>query len=257
MTPQVFSFNGKAFDAKSTGLENLYGFWGAIECVDLDQDGDLDLVLGNIGENFAINVDEKHPLKVYIADFDKNGTIDKVFAKTVDEKEVPVFLKRETMDQFPALKSQSLKHASFAQKELKDLFDSNILKTAEKYQVNYLKSIVAINNGDGTFVPMELPTEAQYACITAIKSLDINMDGKLDILLAGNSKNMIPQFNTLDACRGIVLQNMGKTNFNYLKNSGFEMKGQVKDLQLLNFAGKTLIIGTENNDYPKVFRLNE
>ncbi|AWV99945.1 VCBS repeat-containing protein [Arcticibacterium luteifluviistationis] len=257
MEPITYRFKAGKFDRIENGLENLYGFWGAITSSDLDNDGDIDLVLGNIGQNFSLKVNQEKPIKMFVYDFDGNGTTDKVMTKTINGRDVPVFLKREMMDQFPALKSNNLKHADYADKSLADLFGNKALENSKTLEVNYLKSIIALNNGDGTFTVRELPTEVQLACIKAITIKDVNGDSFGDIILAGNSRNMIPQFNTLDASRGSLLINDGKNNFVPSTSSGLNLPGEVKDLNFVTLRNKNILVAARNNKQPLFYLLNE
>ncbi|MCP9766678.1 CRTAC1 family protein [Lacihabitans sp. LS3-19] len=257
MSPKVYEFKNKKFETINSGLENLSGFWGEIKAADLDNDGDLDLVLGNIGENFALKASEGNPLKLWVADFDENNQIDKILTKRVNGKDVPVFLKREMMEQFPILKAKSLKHEDYAKKSIEDLFDNKKIMNAQKSEVNTLKSIIALNNGKGHFTITVLPFQAQLSCINAVNITDINHDGQPDILLAGNFTGYIPQFTRLDACRGITMMNQGKGKFEVIKNikSGFTTSGEVKDLKFITVGNKKLLISLSNNSVPQFFEL--
>jgi hypothetical protein len=77
------------------------------------------MVLGNMGENFTLHTQLDAPLKIWVKDFDKNGSIDKILTKTIDEKDSPVFLEKRNGKQFPALKKQILQHAEYAKKSCK------------------------------------------------------------------------------------------------------------------------------------------
>ena len=99
--------------------------------LDVDGDKDLDLVLGNIGDNFSLKATPDAPLKQWINDFEKNGTLDKVMTKTLNGKDVPVFLKREMAEQFPFLKTKILKYTDYATKTLQDLFPSDVLNACQ------------------------------------------------------------------------------------------------------------------------------
>ncbi|KPM48219.1 VCBS repeat-containing protein [Jiulongibacter sediminis] len=253
METMVFANQDGQFVAKNnTGLVNLKGFWSALNITDIDNDGDPDLLLGNMGENFSFEVDSDKPFKVWVADFDHNNTIDKVFSKTIDGEDKPVFLKRDITDQFPSLKNASLKHADYASKTIQDLFEKNSIEQSIVKEVNYLKSIVARNNGDGSFSVEEMPIEIQFSCVNDIISHDVNKDGFNDLILAGNNTHMIPQFGTLDACRGNVLLNTGGKGFQTAKNSGLNLKGNVRQLSLLN---DDLLLVLINNQKPKTYQL--
>lgn len=257
MAPQTFKIQGDKLNLVKSGIENLSGFWGAIKPVDLDNDGDNDLVLGNIGENFALKANNDAPLKLFVADFDNNQTIDKILTKTIDNKDVPVFLKKEMMEQFPFLKAKSLKYSDYSSRTITDLFESDLLNKAQTNKVNFMNSIVAINNGKGQFTVSLLPTLAQISCINTIEIFDYNADNKPDIFLGGNFTKYLPQFTRLDACSGIVVKNQGNNKFLSIDSdiSGFKTNGEVKDLKTIKISGHNYIIALANNNMPQLFKL--
>ena len=257
MSPVIFTLKGKTLQKIETGLEEMTGFWGALQVQDIDNDGDNDLILGNMGENFTLKASAEAPLKIWVKDFDGNGSIDKIMTKTIDGKDVPVFLKREMAEQFPALKKQILKHSDYAKKSLSDLFPADILKGALVKNIKTCKSVIALNDGKGKFTIVDLPETIQLSCVNAIAYYDLNRDGLKDLILGGNYTGFIPQLGAIDASRGNVLMNKGKGNFKALTNqeSGFLMNGEVKQISPLIIQGKTNFIALINNDVPKVFRL--
>lgn len=256
MYPQVYTFNGKNFIQLSTGLENLYGWWQSMEVADVDMDGDMDLVLGNLGENFYLQPDDKNPVKIWMNDFDKNGTVDKIFTKTVEGKDVPVFTKREVTDQIPSLKKLNLKHHDYAGKTIQELFKDNIKDAAVK-MVNYASSCIAINDGKGKFTIKKLPATIQLSSVNAIKILDINGDKFPDIIAAGNCLDLLPQFCRLDASYGHVLINDRKGGFIDLPNqqSGIEVKGQTRDIITFRKNTNQYILFLENDDFPALYKI--
>lgn len=257
MSPVIVTYKNKRFEQLTSGLENLNGFWGRVEAVDIDNDKDLDLVLGNSGDNVMFKANAENPLKVWVSDFDNNGIMDKILTKTVDGEDKTIFLKRETMEQFPFLKTQNLKHSEFATKSISDLFDKNILSKGIVKKVDFQQSCVAINDGKGVFTVKELPVEAQFSCINATYCVDLNNDGLKDIILGGNNHNFTPQFSTLDAFKGKILLNMGKGNFKAVsdRNSGFRVDGEMKQIAPISINGKRSFIILVNNSTPKVFSL--
>lgn len=259
MNPMAFTYQNGAFTEVKTGLENYQGFWGRIEAVDIDNDKDLDLVLGNIGDNFMLRASENRPVKIWVSDFDNNGLIDKILTKTVDGEDSPVLLKREMMEQFPILKKENLKHSAYATKRLKDLFTSDVLSKATIKQVNYMHSAVAINDGKGNFRLSVLPVEAQISCINATYCVDINNDGLKDILLGGNNYNFIPQFSRLDAFKGKVLLNKGKGVFVAVSDhlSGFAPQGEMTQLKPVKINGTPYMISLLNNALPQLFKIGQ
>ncbi len=259
MSPVVLQNKGRSFQPMTTGLEGYTGFWGVVKTLDIDADGDQDLVLGNMGENFTLKANLDAPLKIWVKDFDKNGSIDKVLSKTIDGKDVPVFLKREMAEQFPALKKQILRHSEYATKTIQDLFPSDVLEGSVNKTVAFCKSVVAINDGKGHFTIQYLPEVVQLSCVNAIETTDVNHDGKPDLILGGNYTGFIPQLGMIDASRGNVLLNKGKGQFEVLVDAkhGFLMNGEVKQILPITIKQKESYLALLNNQVPMVFQLKQ
>ncbi|WP_227990745.1 VCBS repeat-containing protein [Flavisolibacter ginsenosidimutans] len=258
MAPKIFSYrNGNFEELKNTGLENLYGWWQSLAVADVNGDGKEDLILGNIGENFYLRPTEKTPVKLWVKDFDGNGTPDQFLTRTVDGKDMPVFLKREITEQFPALKKDNLKHADYAKKSIQDLFGEKVLKDAAVLPFNYCSSIIAINKGNGQFEAQPLPLYVQLSSVNAICVTDVNGDGKVDLLLGGNLFTFPPQFGRLDASYGHLLLNNGKGSFNYVetRSSGINVKGEIKDIKEISSKNGRYYLFTQNDSLPVLYRL--
>ena len=255
MYPHVYSYNGKSFDEIKTGLENMFGWWQSMAVADVNLDGHPDLILGNIGQNFYLKADNEHPVKLWIKDFDQNGTADKIFTKTVDGKDIPVFTKREITDQIPSLKKLNLKHHDYASKTIQQLFPDEI-KNANVKQVNYTASCIAYNDGKGHFTIKELPQQVQLSSVNAIKVVDINNDTYPDIIAGGNFFDLLPQFCRLDASYGHVLMNDKKGYFSEMPGTrtGIDVGGQTRDIISLKFKNDDCILFLENNDFPVMYK---
>lgn len=256
MYPHVFSFNGKKFVELKTGLENLNGWWQSMAVADVDKDGDMDLILGNLGENFYLKPDSANPVKLWIKDFDNNGTVDKVFSRTVNGKDVPVFMKKEIIDQVPSLKSLNLTNEDYATKTIQQLFGTGIEGAQEK-KVNFAASCVAYNDGKGHFKIKKLPFEMQLSSVNAIKMKDINNDGYPDIITGGNFFDLLPQFGRLDASAGNVLLNDKKGNFETVpeKYTGIYVPGETRDIVSFKYKNDDCILFLENDNFPVTYKL--
>jgi len=259
MAPSVFKFSDGKLKKIDSGLDSYHGFWGTLKVADLDNDGDPDLVLGNIGENFSLKASEKEPLKIWINDFNKNGNIDKVMTKTVGSRDIPVLLKRELTTQFPFLKKKNIKHSEYAKNSIQELFPEDVMRSSYERSVNYLKSAIAVNDGKGHFTLTALPDMMQFSCLNAIESLDVNKDGKPDLVVGGNFSHFIPQLGALDACRGNILINKGNLKFDVLfsTQSGYAIDGELKQISSIKINGKPYLINLINNSKPVLFRVNK
>lgn len=256
MAPQSFSYTDGRFTRMNTGLSELTGMWGGVAVADIDGDKDNDLIIGNIGENFSLNADAEHPLKLWVNDFDKNGILDKVMTKTIDGRDIPVYLKREMADQFPFLKAKILKHSDYATKALQDLFPAPVLEACQVKTLTYRRSIVAINDGKGAFTVRDLPAAVQMTCVNAIACEDLNNDGRKDVVLGGNFTHFTPQLGMIDACQGVVLLNQSGGAFKVLssKESGYLTSGEVKQISPLVINKQRYLLNLINNAAPALFK---
>lgn len=255
MYPHIYTFNGKQFIEQKSGLENQLGWWQTVVAADIDNDGDTDLVLGNLGENFYLRASNNAPVKVYLKDFDKNGTIEKIFSHTINGEDMPVFLKKDITEQLPALKKENLKHQDFAPKTIQALFPNN-LSDATVLTVNTAASIIAINNSNKGFTVQPLPYQLQLSSIQALVVDDINKDGNKDILAAGNFFDLLPQFCSIDASYGNLLLGNGKGGFIVAKpqQSGISINGQIKQVLPLQVKNQPGYLFLQNNQHPLYLR---
>ncbi len=243
--------NGKFTNATSDfGFDKTNGWWNCIHIADLDSDGDMDLIGGNLGFNSRLQASKNEPLKLYAKDFDNNGSIDPVLAYFNDGKLYPLPLRDMMIKQMPLLKKKFVYYADYGKATLNDVFPKNDLDAAMQFSAYSYASSWFENKG-GKFVQHELPNVAQFAPVNDIDVDDYNADGKLDILLVGNSSTPDVETGRYDAGNGTLLLGQGNGQFKYLPNreSGFWATKEARDLAKVKLAnGKTLFLIANNND---------
>ncbi|MCR9226228.1 MAG: VCBS repeat-containing protein [Flavobacteriaceae bacterium] len=259
-TPKIYKNTGRRLTKMSTSLDSLYGWWNTVETADLDGDGDQDLILGNQGLNLHYKPKEYAPMKMYINDYDNNGTIEQIVTMQENGGDYPIHQKSELTGQLPSLKKQNLKASDYAHRTIHQLFPKEVMDKSIVKKVETSASVIAINEGGGKFTIINLPLKAQLSCICDITCTDVNNDGNLDLIMAGNNYEFKPQFSRLDASQGNLLLGDGKMGFTWqdYQTSGFKIRDEVKYLkQFKDKNGKIYVIAAVNNNKPKIFALNE
>lgn len=257
-SPVIFKNNGRRLSVKPSNLDGLNGWWNTLEIKDLNNDDKPDLILGNKGLNLAYKPSEENLIKLFVNDFDNNGTIEQITTQQFDGKDIPIIMKHELTNQIVSLKKQNIKFSEYATKSIQELFSEDILNESLVKEVNGSKSLVALNKGNGQFDIIDLPNQVQFSSVNAIQVLDINNDGNLDLILGGNEYNYKPQYSRLDASFGSVLLGDGTGQFYWVKysESGFLVKGEIKNIKLLKLKNQSYLVVGVNDQKPKLFNLN-
>ncbi|WP_426062955.1 VCBS repeat-containing protein [Flavobacterium sp. DSP2-3-1] len=258
--PMIFKNNGRRLVEFKSNLTNFHGFWNAVSCVDLNNDGKKDLILGNKGTNTSYKATNANPMKLFINDFDNNGTIEQITTRSNAGKDLPVSLKQELAKQIPSIKKKNLNYSDYSKKTFQELFAKEVVDNSIQKTVNIQESVIAINKGNGKFEIKALPKEVQFSCVNSITALDVNKDGILDLILGGNQYEFKPQFSRLDANYGSVLLGNKNETFSWVpyNQSGFFVKGEVKQVKIIKDKNKKVsIIAVINDNTPKIFRRNE
>lgn len=257
-TVTIFRNNGRRLSPLTSNLSEAKGWWNTLEAADLDNDGDLDLILGNEGTNIHYAPEEGAPMKMYINDFDNNGTIEQITTIHKNGKDYPLHQKKEITAQLVSLKKQNLKASDYASRSIDELFTPEVVSNSIVKEVNTATSMIAINQGGGNFKLQELPAQVQLSCVCGISCTDINNDGHLDLIMGGNNFEFKPQYSQLDASQGSVLLGDGNLNFEWqnYNTSGLSIRDEIKHLATFkDQSGKTYLIAAINNQKPRVYNV--
>ncbi len=255
MPLMVFEYaDGKMNDASvKYGLENTEGWWNKVVADDIDGDGDMDLVAGNLGMNYKFQANAEKPFEVYAKDFDGNGTNDIFLARHLDNIVVPVRGRECTSQQFPGIAKKFPTYLSFAESDLKGILGQDI-ENAMHYKARMF-STVLLENNNGKFIIKKLPVEAQLSTVNGIVIKDFDNDGIKDIVMAGNKFDVEVETTAADASPGLFLKGLGNNLFKSLKplESGFFVPYNVKDVQPVRINNAWALVVSSNNDMLRVF----
>ena len=241
------------------GLKDTRGLWWSITASDLDNDGDADYIIGNLGKNNKFKATKEHPFKVYANDFDNNGTNDIVLAKFYKNDYVPVRGRECTSQQMPYVADKFKDFNSFASSKLLDILPEDKVDDAVIYDIHNFESIILINEG-GKLLRQSLPIQVQISPIKSSLVLDVNNDGNKDIITVGNHYGVEVETTRYDASIGAVLLGDGKNNFHFISpsQSGFYVPDDSRDINYIEQENnQNTIIVTNNNSSPSLFKDKE
>lgn len=242
--------NGKLKQTtKTTGLKNTNGFWNTIEVGDLDNDGDIDLVAGNLGTNTRLKALPNHPIEMYVNDFDRNGKIEQIVTSYKGDRAYPWVGRSELVAQLPYLKKKYLKFNEYKEKTVEDIFGKELINESIKLNVSTTASSAFINN-TGVFQENPLPAEAQFSPIYAIQLSDFDNDGIVDMLLGGNFHWSKPEMGIYDGTKGTLLRGNGDGTFEVISanESGVFIDGEIRDMTSTTINNKRSILISRIND---------
>ena len=244
----IYSFINQKGSFVKQQITDQKGWWNFVLPLDVDGDGDLDLVAGNLGLNSRLKATKQEPLNLYVGDFDGNDRKEQLLTYYLEGREIPFNNKDELQRQLPSLKKKYLYAADFAKARLTDIISSEQLNAAIHYQANQLANVVLLNDGKQHFTLTPLPWLAQLSSMRDAVVVDANGDQLPDVLLVGNYYQSNIQMGRYDADFGTILLNKGKGNFSAENVNGVSIKGQSRKILAIQIKGKPSWLVARNND---------
>lgn len=242
----IFLNNNGVFVKKS--LTKNRGWWNFILPVDVNNDGNMDLIAGNLGKNSRLTASAKEPVSLYFNDFDGNGKKEQVLTYYVNDRELPFVNKDELQKKLPFIKKKFLYARDFAKASIAEIFGPGELKNAQVLTADYFDNAVLVNNGELNFSTIALPWQVQLSSYRDAAVIDANNDNLPDILLVGNYHENNIQMGRYDADFGTILVNKGNGSFSCENTNGVIIKGQSRRVKQLTVAGREAYIFARNND---------
>lgn len=245
--------NGKF---NKTPLTTQKGWWTTLTLADMDLDGKLDIIAGNLGKNHKFQQKEKQLLTLYVNDFDDNGQVEPIITYFIGEKEILLPNHEEILGQLPGLKKKYLYAENFAKANWKDILPEGKIRTAVSKQANYFSHVILYNAGNFAFDPVELPWLAQLTTYRDFAVTDINHDHRPDIIPGGNFFHNNIQLGRFDADRGSVLINQGNRNFTVYPFLNTWVTGEVRKIIPVGDAESSTFIYIRNNQDSRFIKMD-
>ncbi|MEM6804831.1 MAG: VCBS repeat-containing protein [Bacteroidota bacterium] len=253
MSPHVLinTGNGLKDNTEEAQLASQTGWWFSLASGDFDQDGDIDLIGGNLGLNYKYKSSPEEPFTVYADDFDSNGSIDIVLGFHEAGNLFPLRGRECSSNQMPFIETRFPTYSAFAMANMQEVFGTASLEGALHYSTQNFASCYFENDGSGKFQVRQLPKMAQLSAINALLVGDFDKDGNLDVLLGGNLYGAEVETPRSDANYGSLLKGDGKGGFRVLPTpqSGLDLVGEVKHFATLTLGDQSIsgIIVAKNN----------
>ncbi|CAN5389912.1 VCBS repeat-containing protein [soil metagenome] len=248
---------------ESTGLKNMNGLWRFLQDADIDKDGDIDFVAGNMGLNNKYHATLERPMMLYAKDIDGNGSTDMIPAYyTRNDKNAyelfPAIDRTQLAEEVPSIKKKYLLNKDYAVINMDELLKVTDQKDMQVMKCETTASVWIENLGNGHFKKQELPLEAQFAPVNTSVINDFDKDGNTDILIAGNEYQAEVSSGRYDASYGLLLRGNGAGQFTPVRpvESGFIADGDVKALKIItNKKHQQFVLVSVNNDFLKCFEI--
>ncbi len=240
----------------AAGLAETSGWWNCIKSVDLDMDGDMDLVGGNHGLNSMLKASVQEPVELWLNDFDNNGIPDPILCTYQDGNSYPVASFDELKRQIIGVEQIYPSYADFGGQTVAEMIGEDLLAKSLLKRAVQFESAIFVNKGDGTFETRPLPIEAQFSPIRDILVGDFDKDGIPDLLLAGNNYSTRPSLGRQDASFGWLM--LGNESLEYESlwpaKSGFSVTGDMRKMHLIEIEGEAFLICLPNNGTIRIFK---
>ena len=255
MAIEIYINNNGAFtnQSKAYGTDNNIGWWNTITATDIDKDGNIDVLAGNLGTNSKHKATSEQPFVIMAKDFDSNGTNDIALGYYNDNQLYPVRGLQCSSEQVPSIKANVSSYAEFGSLTFDQVYSNFDTNNAITHKATYFDSALLLNkNNQFTFTA--LPNTTQVAPTNGILVLDIDNNGTEEIISVGNQYPVEVETGRYDAHTGTVMTNDLKTIS--LQNSGFFNDKDARDIDQITIKGVKHIMVSNNRNSIEFFKIN-
>jgi len=261
MPIEMYRYNGTEFVKKeSQSLTNSKGMWNKIKIEDVDNDGQLDIIAGNLGLNNKYKASVDQPFKVFVNDFDQNGSHD-VYLGSYDSEGncYPVRGRQCSSEQMPFVKDKYESYTKFASATIEDVLAGK-MDGGFSNECQTFAHTIYFNSGGGSFEEFKFPRTGQLSPTYGIVLSDLNSDGNKDIILTGNYYDREVETTRSDAGIGQIFLQSKDRKFSKASNVDygfFADKDAREAVEIKSKSGKNIIAIANNNSAMQFYSRSE
>lgn len=248
---KVFGYRDKKMVdlTEKYNLNSTVGLWNSLAVTDLDDDGDMDVIAGNIGSN---NILEKG-MTLNVQDFDKNGKPEQIISQEINGKEFPIHDFDDLAKQIPLVRKKYDNYGSYSEASMTDLFGKDWKRGIS---LDIEQTMTFIFEG-GKFTMKPMPTETQYTSTHAISTMDVNRDGVKDIIIGGNHFKYKPEYGKDDASSGrVILGKLTNGEYDFGRSYQLGIEGEIRTFKTL--SDTSVMVGIVDQDiFTYEIKINE
>lgn len=235
--------NGQLIEkTKELGLEGITGLWNTLELVDLNHDGMKDIIAGNAGLNHKLKATDSLPIKMYVGDFDKNGSTEPLIFYHYFSRYMPFASLPMLTSQMPVLKRKFENYSSFKNAmDVNDLFENYKENLVETKLLTELRSMCFLSH-NGTFQAIPLDQNEQMSDI-----MDIALHNG-DIYYIGNNLNYVSELGPSASNSGRMLGKFNPITNKFDSSRSLQLPIHLNGRKIKTISNSKLIIA-DNNGY--------
>ena len=227
-------------------IPNSAGLWLSLHAADVDGDGDLDVLAGNMGSNSFL----KAPLGLWVKDFDNNGAFDPILTHRREGREYVLADRDWLLSQMPGLRKKFVEYRKYAESDFDGVFPEKMRAQAQHLEVHTLNSVALIQE-KGNWIMLALPMALQFSPVFSSIQLPVNAQ-ETRLLCAGNFCEVQPAIGRFDASYGSFLHydaaQKAFTTDKPVPPIGYgALQGSVRQMALLRAAKGQVLLTAQHN----------